>query len=107
MPSTFPNQLVIKYNAELSTVISISTRIRAGRPEFDYRQRQGYFLFATACRPTLGPTLIPIQWVAGVKRLECEADHSPPSSAEVNNAWSYTSSDPLPLHGAVLTSGLG
>jgi hypothetical protein len=27
----------------------------------------------------------------GVKRPEREADHSPPSSAEVENAWSYTS----------------
>jgi hypothetical protein len=27
----------------------------------------------------------------GVKRLGREADHSPPSSAEVKNAWSYTS----------------
>jgi hypothetical protein len=27
----------------------------------------------------------------GVKWPECEADHSPPSSAEVRNAWSYTS----------------
>jgi hypothetical protein len=27
----------------------------------------------------------------GVKRLVREADHSPPSSAEVKNAWSYTS----------------
>jgi hypothetical protein len=26
-----------------------------------------------------------------VKRPEREADHSPPSSAEVKNAWSYTS----------------
>jgi hypothetical protein len=26
-----------------------------------------------------------------VKRPVREADHSPPSSAEVNNAWSYTS----------------
>jgi hypothetical protein len=28
------------------------------------------------------------------KRSGREADHSPPSSAEVNNAWSYTSTDP-------------
>jgi hypothetical protein len=28
---------------------------------------------------------------SGVKRPGCEADHSPPSSAEVKNAWSYTS----------------
>jgi hypothetical protein len=37
---------------------------------------------------TLGPTQTPIQWVPGalslgVKRLGREADHSPPSSAEV------------------------
>jgi hypothetical protein len=44
----------------------------------------------------LGPTQPPIQWVPGalslgVKRRGREADHSPPSSAEVKNAWSYTS----------------
>jgi hypothetical protein len=37
--------------------------------------------------PTQGPTQPPIQWVpgtlsAGLKQLELEADHSPPSSAE-------------------------
>jgi len=31
-----------------------------------------------------------------------EADHSPPSSAEVKNAWSYTSTPPICLHGVVL-----
>jgi hypothetical protein len=25
----------------------------------------------------------------GIRRTECEADHSPPSSAEVKNAWTY------------------
>jgi len=38
----------------------------------------------------------PIQWVArapypGVKLQGHEADHSPPSIAEVKNAWNYTS----------------
>jgi hypothetical protein len=38
----------------------------------------------------------PIQWVTGalslgIKRPGREADHSPPSSAKVKNAWSYTS----------------
>jgi len=38
----------------------------------------------------------PIQWVPGslflgVKRPGSEAHHSPPSGAEVKNAWSYTS----------------
>jgi hypothetical protein len=27
----------------------------------------------------------------GVRQPEHEADHSPPSTAEVKNAWSYTS----------------
>jgi hypothetical protein len=30
----------------------------------------------------------------GVKRPECEADHSPKSNADVNNPWSYTSTPP-------------
>jgi hypothetical protein len=38
----------------------------------------------------------------GEKRPEREADHSPPSSAEVKNAWSYTSTPPIHLHGVVL-----
>jgi hypothetical protein len=43
----------------------------------------------------LGP-IQPIIWVPGalflgVKRPEREADHSLPSSPEVKNAWSYTS----------------
>jgi hypothetical protein len=44
-------------------------------------------------------------WVLGalsplVKRLEREADHSPKYSAEVRNAWSYTST--ARLHGVEL-----
>jgi hypothetical protein len=44
---------------------------------------------------TLGRTQPPIQSVPealslGVKRPGREADHSPSSSAEVKNAWSYT-----------------
>jgi hypothetical protein len=62
---------------------------------FDSRREQGIFFFTAASRTSLGPTQ-PIQWVAealslAVKRLGCEADHSPPSSAEVKNACSYTS----------------
>jgi hypothetical protein len=56
----------------------------------------GIFLFTTTSRTALGPTKPPIQWVPGalslgVKQLRHEADHSPPSSAEVENVWSYTS----------------
>jgi hypothetical protein len=47
-----------------------------------------FFLFTTASRTALGPTQTPVQWVRGtvslgVKRPECEADRSPPASAEV------------------------
>jgi hypothetical protein len=38
-----------------------------------------------------------------VKRPEREADHSPPSSAEVKNAWGYTFTLPIQLHGTVLS----
>jgi hypothetical protein len=55
----------------------------------------GIFFFSTASRTALAPTQPPIQWVRGalslgVKRPGREADHSPPSSAEVRNAWNYT-----------------
>jgi hypothetical protein len=56
------------------------------------------FVFSTASRPTLGPTQLPLQWVPGfysreVKRPGREADHSPPSSAEVKNSGA---THPLP-----------
>jgi hypothetical protein len=46
------------------------------------------FLFTTASRLALGPTQPPIQWVPGAVSLGVkwpgrEADHSPPSSADV------------------------
>jgi hypothetical protein len=63
---------------------------------FDYRRGLGIFLFTTASRTALWLTQPHIQWVTGavslrVKRPGRKADHSPPSSAEVKNAWSYTS----------------
>jgi hypothetical protein len=55
---------------------------------FDSRWGLGIFLLTTASRTALGSTQPPIEWVPGalslgVKRLGREADHSPPSSAEV------------------------
>jgi hypothetical protein len=35
------------------------------------------------------------------KAAGCEADHSPQSSAEVKNTWSYTSTPPVRLNGVV------
>jgi hypothetical protein len=39
----------------------------------------------------------------GVKLPGREADHSPPSNAEVKNAWSYTSTPSVRLHCVVLS----
>jgi len=40
----------------------------------------------------------------GIKRSGHEANHhSPPSSAEVKNAWCYTFTPPLRLHGVILS----
>jgi hypothetical protein len=50
-----------------------------------------FFHLATVSRLAFGLTHPPIQWIAEVKRPGREADHSPPSSAEAKNAWSYTS----------------
>jgi len=42
-------------------------------------------------RPALGATQHLIQWIPGVKQPGRESDRSSLSSAEVKNAWSYTS----------------
>jgi hypothetical protein len=44
---------------------------------------------------------------SGVKRPRREADLSPQSSAEVKNAWSYTSTPPTSFHGVVLSEVQG
>jgi hypothetical protein len=67
---------------------------------FDSQRGLGIFLFTTTSSTALGPTQPAIQWVPEalsleVKRPVLEADHSPPSSAEVNNAWSYTYTPPI------------
>jgi hypothetical protein len=57
------------------------------------------FSITTIYRSALGPTLSPTQCVPGpispgIKQLAHEADHSPPTSAEVKNSWSHTSIPP-------------
>jgi len=66
----------------------------------------GLFLVATATRPFLGPIHPHAQMGPGavtslMKRLGLEADHPTPYSADVKNAWSYTSSPPVCLYGVV------
>jgi hypothetical protein len=59
-------------------------------------------------RPVQGPTQPPIQWVPralslGLKRPEREADHSPPSSAEVKECVELYLHSPIRLHEQMLS----
>jgi hypothetical protein len=45
---------------------------------------------------------VPVTLSPRVKRQGHDGDYSPPSSAVVKNAWSYTSTPPVRLHGVVL-----
>jgi len=59
-------------------------------------------IFSSPPRPERLLGWVPGALTPGVKRPGCEADLLPPSSAEVKNAWSYTSSPPVSLQGVVL-----
>jgi hypothetical protein len=48
------------------------------------------------------PTIGTVGSFSVVKRQKRDADHSPPSSAEVKNAWSFTSTRLTCLHSDVL-----
>jgi hypothetical protein len=62
---------------------------------FESRQGLGIFLFTTGSRQALGPHSLLSDgykgYFPGVRRPGRDADHSSTSSAEVKNAWSYTS----------------
>jgi hypothetical protein len=75
---------------------------------FNTRRGLGIFLLTTESRTALGPTQPPIQWVLGALSLEAkrpgrEADHSPPSSAEVKEWVQLYLNSPIRLHGVVLS----
>jgi hypothetical protein len=92
---------ILPLRKELPVVLNISgiaqcysAGLRAGwlvgsSPSKDWE----FFFFTIASRPAMGPTQPPIHWVLSirVKRPGRETDRSPPCSAEVKNAWRYTS----------------
>jgi len=77
---------------------------------FKTQQGQDIFLLSTPSRPLLGPTRPPVQYVQcfffpnRVKRPGRNVNHSPPSSEEVKNDRSYTSSSPICLHAWTATT---
>jgi hypothetical protein len=106
----FNTRLVLRcghlYSRQLHPTLNLSYGLDARR--FESRTGLGNFVFTTSSRPALGPTQPPIQWVPEalslrVKLMGREADNSPPSSAKVKKASSYTSTPPIRLHGVVLS----
>jgi hypothetical protein len=82
--------------------VNIATGLRVGRQEFDFRkgQRTDYFLSATASSSKTFPASYPMltgEPFSSVKIPGCQVYHSPPSSAEVTNTWSYTCTPPYVL----------
>jgi hypothetical protein len=73
--------------------VGIATGLRAERSGFDIRQGLGIFRYRAQTGSGAHPASYPMDTgitYPGVKRLEREADHSPPSSAEVKKAWNCT-----------------
>jgi hypothetical protein len=64
--------------------------------------RVNNFHFSVSSRPALGSTQPAIKWVLGVKRQGREADHSPPTSAEVKKNVDLYIHSPIRLHGVML-----
>jgi hypothetical protein len=84
--------------------ISHYASLRAGRPRGRSSNPGGVknFLFSRLSRPALRSTQPLIQRIPrplspGVKRLGREVDHSPPTNAEVEKMWIYTSTPPCAL----------
>jgi hypothetical protein len=94
-PGNFPIKpveitFVVTFFESRDSSVRTATGWTAEEPGFDSWQDKDIFLFSIAFRPTPGPTQLPTQWVSGVlslglRRLEHENGHSPPSTAEVKN----------------------
>jgi hypothetical protein len=85
------------YTENLNTNILCLNRFQAGQPgkfESDFLPEQEIFSCFISFRPALGPTQPPPQRVTeaptGVKRLEREVQHSPPSTSDIKHAWNTT-----------------
>jgi hypothetical protein len=95
-------RMLVTWHAVLTTFYSHMKYI-----EFFGLLPSSIFLFATASRLALKPAYSPSQWkqealTLGLKWPDREAQHSPPSSAELKNEESYTSVPPIRLNGVVL-----
>jgi hypothetical protein len=75
--------------------VSIVTRLRVGRPGFDSWQGKGFFSLCHCVQTDFAAHVAFYTVRTGDSfpgdRPGREANHSPSSSAEIKNAWSYTS----------------
>ena len=73
----------------------MATMLQAGRSGVRIPEGARDYSLLQNVQSGLGPTQPSNQWVPGffpgVKRPDCEVDHSSSSIVEVKNEWSYTS----------------
>jgi hypothetical protein len=95
--------------------VSIATRLRAGRSgRLDFDSRGGGRNFSVHHPVKNGSGIHPASYpmgtgdsFPGVKRLGREANHSPQSSAEFKNTWTYTSTPPYAFTAWCLVKSTG
>jgi hypothetical protein len=104
-PIALECRYIYRYIEEPGRCSRYSDWLRAGRPRGQSSSpgRAKNFLFSKSSRPAPGSTQ-PIQWVPGVKRPGREADHSPPTSAEVKKMWIYKPTPPYTFMAQCLIS---
>jgi hypothetical protein len=102
-PTTVHILLSVSKQKPSSSVSTVSDyRLDNQQSGFDPRQGQSIFPVTSVSRPALRPIQPPVQWVLVVLSLGCDADHSPPSSAEVENKYElYLLSPQAPLWSVV------
>jgi hypothetical protein len=96
------------YMGSWDTAVGIATGYRLDDQGVKFESQYGQELSSTLSRPTLGPTQLLILCVSGVlspvvKQPRREADHSPPTRAEVKKTWIYISTRPICFHGIVFS----
>jgi hypothetical protein len=75
------------------SIPSVVTRLGTGRFGVRFPVGARGFSLSKICRPAVGPTQPPTQWVSGtlslwMNQLVCEVYHPPLASTEVTNEWS-------------------
>ena len=86
-----------------NNAFGIVTRLWVGKFGFQFPAGARDFHFSSSPRHDLGTTqpsaqCVPEVSAPGIKRPRYEADHSPPSRAEIKNGWSSISCPPICIH---------